>query len=103
MRDEKNYLADILLPLSPNYTPKKSLRHNPSTCQNPQNPDLLQVLLGTLPLAGHPPFPFDFPCVKIRVLNRDKVIPALVLLGILRGRFVLLIAVIFDRPALRLG
>jgi hypothetical protein len=73
MRDEKNYLADILPPLSPTYTPKKSLRHNPSTCQNPQNPDLLQVLPGTLPLAGHPPFPFDFPCVEIRVLNRDKV------------------------------
>ena len=41
MRDEKNYLADILPPLSPNYTPQNSLRHNPTTCQNPQHPDLL--------------------------------------------------------------
>ena len=73
MRDEKNYLTDILPPLSPNYTPQNSLRHNPNTSRNPQHPDLLQVLPGTLPLAGHPPFPFDFPCVKIRVLNRDKV------------------------------
>ena len=60
MRDEKNYLADILPPLSPNYTPKKSARNNPSTSGNPQHPDLLQVLLGTLPLSpsrGPSPFP----------------------------------------------
>ena len=60
MRDEKNYLADILPPLSPNYTPKKSLRDNPNTCQNPQHPDLLQVLPGSLPLSpsrGPSPFP----------------------------------------------
>ena len=60
MRDEKNYLADILPPLSPNHTPENSARNNPNTSGNPQDPDLLQVLPGTLPLSpswGPSPFP----------------------------------------------
>ena len=72
MRDEKNYLADILPPLSPNYTLENSARNNPNTCQNPQHPDLLQVLLGTLPLQALPPFPFDFPLVHFGVLNSER-------------------------------